>query len=406
MPSFSRSSESTPSVAFHEAIMDSVSSVRDSIPKQHRVHFEALRQEIIDFVQVHNIPRAALTKPQDLQEAASKLSTPDLEQLANLLERFEYLLVKKEPREGIFEALEYAQEFYHLEKQYASQVELLEQVGILKDEAIMGIDGKQYFIPTLEQIASRLFERREELSTKHDQGFTKLLLVPFGMSLDVLISTLERFLVAHKEGHSHFGLNIERPLCAIEDYQGADIGESPYLVYYPRSFAVGDHQSQTKAQILKTNEQFPGWTIHLFQPSDPKDLDSLGFAPIPRKGKGTTHGKGIPRPSLEVGKTLGEHLFTLQKFQDDQNSPYFQESGLTPEDWVMAFMIHLKETGQPLDNWRNDTENMTGLIGSFFRVTVFVPCASWYNQDHQVDLRISGSHRLDKRTGVRSSVII
>ncbi|KKU40739.1 MAG: hypothetical protein UX57_C0011G0025 [Candidatus Uhrbacteria bacterium GW2011_GWE2_46_68] len=110
-----------------EAIMDSVSSVRDSLPKEHRAHFETLRQEIIDFTKAHGISRESLGKPDLLREVTSKLSTQDLERLALLLERFEHLLIRKEPKE-ITDSLEYVEEFYHLREQYTSQVSLLEQV--------------------------------------------------------------------------------------------------------------------------------------------------------------------------------------------------------------------------------------------------------------------------------------
>jgi len=201
------------SAILHEAILASSSSVRDSLPEQHRAHFETLRQEIIDFAQAHGIPRDTLAKPDALVEAAKKLSTPDLEHLADLLERFQYLLVNREPLKNK-EALEYAEEMYHLREQYTSQVSLLKEVGILKEGAIIGIDGNKYPIPTLEQIAVRLFERRETLETKHDQGFTKFLLVPFGMSLDALQETLKQFLLSYKQKNPSFDLDTNQPLWA------------------------------------------------------------------------------------------------------------------------------------------------------------------------------------------------
>ncbi len=298
--------ESAPSTTLREAIMDSVSSVRDSLPEQHREHFETLRQEIIDFAKAHDIPRESLSKPDALREAASKLSTLDLERLAILLERFEYLLVhKKLMKEKLLKYLQETERLYHLEKQYISQVNLLEQLGILENRAILGIDGKRYPIPTLEQIATSLYERRE-LSTKREQGFVKLLLVPFGMSLDSLCETLKQFLLDYKKNNPTFDLDINRPLWTRTGYKGADIGDSPKLVYYPQFFTREGHQGKTKAQILKEQEEslvlgirwtlpptagsatggtasagvagserdlekekgrtFPGWTIHLFQP--------------------------------------------------------------------------------------------------------------------------------------------
>ena len=125
--------------------MDSVSSVRDSLPEQYRVHFETLRQEIIDFTKTHGIPKESLTKPDLLREATCKLSTSDLERLAFLLERFEYLLKNGEPKkEELPKHLQEIERLYNLREQYTSQVSLLEQVGILKEGAIIGIDGKKY----------------------------------------------------------------------------------------------------------------------------------------------------------------------------------------------------------------------------------------------------------------------
>src|SRR3989339_2143516 len=238
-----------------EAIMDSVSSARDSLPEQHRAHFETLRQEIIDFTKAHGISKESLTKPDLLREATCKLSTPDLERLALLLERFEYLLKNREPKkEDYAEALEHAERLYHLREQYDSQVSLLEQVGILKEGVILGIDGHEHPVPTLEQIAMRLFERREILKTKHDQGFTKLLLVPFGMSLDSLQEIFKQFLLKYKRDNPDFDLNTNEPLWTWPRYQGADIGDSPDLVYEPQSFDKEGHGGKTKMEILKGQE--------------------------------------------------------------------------------------------------------------------------------------------------------
>src|SRR3989339_1696872 len=146
MSLFRPTSESFPSAAsaeaevqrtseiFGEAIMDSVSSVRDSLPEQYRAHFETLRQEIIDFTKAHEISRESLGKPDLLREATCKLSIPDLERLALLLERFEYLLKNGEPKEEkLPEYFQEAERLYNLREQYTSQVSLLEQVGILKE---------------------------------------------------------------------------------------------------------------------------------------------------------------------------------------------------------------------------------------------------------------------------------
>jgi len=425
VPTFCSSPESSASTALHEAILASSSRVRDSLPEQYRAHFETLRQEIIDFAASHGISRESLSKPDLLRKAAEKLPTPDLERLANLLERFQHLIVEKKPRTNK-EALEYAGEHYHLKEQYTSQAELLEQVGILEDGAIIGIDGNTYHIPTLEQIAARLFERREELKTKHDQGFTKLLLVPFGMSLDTLRETLKQFLLSHKKSHSSFELNTDNPLWTWDEYQGADTGDSPKLVYYPQSFMEDGHGGKTKMQILEEQAEgrwtpafagvaggsvtgTPGWTIHLLQPSNPDTQDTeipKGFAPIPRKGQGTSQGDIVSRHSLEAWQSPEDYLSILQKAQDNEYSLYHRESGLTPEDWIIAFMTHLSETRQPLDNYANNTESISYLTGAFFSSSTGVPCACWNRDGRQVHLREFDPRDRVGSIGARFSVMI
>jgi len=427
MSLFSRlSPEFASSADLHEAIMDSVSSVRDSLPKEHHEHFETLRQEIIDFAKAHDIPRESLAKPNALREAAEHLSIPDLQRLATLLERFEYLLVHHEPKkEDYAEALEYAERLYHLKEQYTSQVALLEQVGILKDGVIEGIDGNKYPVPTLEQIASRLFERREGLSTKHDQGFTKLLLVPFGMSLNILLETLKQFLIEHEKNNRSFNLDADDPLCTWVGYEGADIGDSPKLVYYPQSFTREGHGGKTKAQILKEQaegqlipalagvagekgERAPGWIVHLLQSSSPSNPHSPGLALIPREGKGILQGNLTPRPPLEAGKSSEEYLSILQKAQDDEYSPYHGETGMTPEDWIMAFMLHLTETGKPLDDVLNPTNTASycHLTGAFFPFPDYVPGAYLHSIDLQVRFSASDFNGHKASDGTRSSVIV
>ncbi|HCB19521.1 TPA: hypothetical protein DEP34_04035, partial [Candidatus Uhrbacteria bacterium] len=351
-----------------------------------------------------------------------KLSIPDLERLALLLERFQHLIVEKKPWTNK-EALEYGEKFYHLKEQYTFQVSLLERVGILKEGAITGIDGHEYPVPTLEQIASRLFERRETLKTKHDQGFTKLLLVPFGMSLDSLQETIKQFLLKYKKSHSFFDLDTRMPLFTWEKYQGADMGDSPDLVYYPQSFTREGHGGKTKMEILKEQAQgrwtpafagvagekgegTPGWTVHLLQPSDPSNPHSPGFSSIPREGQGTPQGDLVPRPPLETGKSPIEYLSILQKAQGDKDSSYHGETGMTPEDWIMAFMIHLSETGKPLDNWQNNKESISCLAGVFFPLSIPTSNACWGRFERQACLSRSSLRDDDKNAGARSSVII
>ncbi|HCB19681.1 TPA: hypothetical protein DEP34_04910, partial [Candidatus Uhrbacteria bacterium] len=142
------------------------------------------------------------------------------------------------------------------------------------------------------------------------------------------------------------------------------------------------------------------------QPSDPGDPYSTGIAPIPRQGQGIPQGDLVPRPPLEANKTPNEYLSIFQKAQGDKDSPYHGETGMTPEDWIMAFMIHLSETGKPLDNFENKEECISCLAGVFFRSPIKVPFAFWRRGLHRADLGWVVPHLRGADIGVRSLVIL
>jgi len=402
------------SVFLSEAFMDSsFFRTRDALPEQYRETFDELRSGILAFCKEFQIPVESLSNTETFEAALrSKNILPKrMAEVVLLFERLEYLIANKEPLEVESEALKEVEPLYHLTEQYNNQVSLLERAGILEEGAIIGIDGNKYPIPTLEQIAQRLFEREKDLSTKRDQGFTKLLLVPFGMSLDALRETLKQFLLFYKQKYPAFDLDINKPLDTLEEwYKGADTEDPSKIVYNPHSFD-DHHQGQTKADILEAQtdnpgDSFPGWRVHLFQPSDPANLHSPGFASIPRQGQGHTHGEELPRPSLGAGKSLIEYFSLLEEARDDPTSPYHSEFGLTPEDWVLAFMTHLEETGKPLDNYQNWAESTSYLIGAYFLSSALVPFAYWDRGFQQARLAGFDSSSRGTNAGLRSSVIV
>jgi len=391
--------------SFSEAFLNS-SSARDSLPDQYRAHFDELRSGILAFCHEFEIPVETLRSKENFgkQLASKRIPPKRMAEAVSLFARLEHLVTNKEPLGEEKEAIEYADRLYNLTEQYTAQVELLERVGILKEGTITGIDGKKYPIPTLEQIASHLLKREKELFIKREQGFTKLLLVPFGMSLGALRETFRQFLFSYKQAKidSHLDISV--------DYLLSDGGDSPKLVYNPQSFSK-DHQGQTKLHILeeqtgKGDSATLGWKVHLLQPSDPTDLHSPGFASIPREEQGYTHGKETPRPSLEAGKSPNDYLSILQEAQDNPKSPYHGESGLTPEDWILAFMTHLEETGEPLDDAGNHVSSVSHLIGAFFPSSIDVPHACWDRDNRKVFMSGDLPDSRNELFGIRTSVIV
>jgi hypothetical protein len=172
-----------------------------------------------------------------------------------------------------------------LREQYETQIKTLNETGVLEilpesqELGIIGIDGKGYPIPTYEQVLQRITpEKIELLDKKFEQGFTQLLLVPFGMPLGTLMDRYKRELLKHDDegtllstDGSNLDLDRQDPIYC-ENYQNADItGE---LVYEPKEFSP-NHQGKTKKELIAEKG---AWYVSLIE-----DLPDL-----PDKGQGKT----------------------------------------------------------------------------------------------------------------------
>ncbi len=254
--------------------------------------------------------------------------------------------------------------------QYENQVKILEETGVLHrlesgELGIVGIDGKEHSMPDIETVLAQVRERSETLGPKMEQGFRKLLIVPFGMKLEELASIYGKALVSHyrekrllvtKEDSTDPNINISLntlyPISLSSIYEGADT--SGRLVYYPREPSDW-FSGQTKNDILASGES--GWKILLVE-----DLPNL-----PANGFGEIVGG---RPQLEAGESPGHYLRVLKT-----NPKYVGETGMTPEDWLIYALTYLEETNQVIDNWINNGKEAF-LLGAFFEPG-YVPIGCW-----------------------------
>ena len=302
-------------------------------------------------------------------------------------------------------------------EQYDSQVRILHDLRLLeifpgKDVmGIIGIDGKEYPVPTKEDIICEIKSNPEKYETKMKQGFTQIQLTPFAVPMERLTMTLGRALVDHYKRKKLFAtkekptdpdepleLNTNEPVNnhdwinaeAPEGERGADV--SNRCVYYVdyidflNSLYSGGH---TKAEILKaqSGQFFSGWEIKLFE----SNLN------IPREGKGQTIGG---RKQLEVNKTARQYLETIQI-----DPGYENERGLTNEDWLALFLVHLEKTNQVIDDI-DGAGRACCLLGSLDRLSFYFGYGDWENQRQRVDLAQCHLASSDHYTGVRTAVAV
>jgi hypothetical protein len=274
----------------------------------------------------------------------------------------------EQQREALVERLQ-------LREQYEQQIKTLNETGVLEilpnsqEIGIVDIKARECPIPKFEEILARIIpENLVLLERKAEQGFTKLLLVPIGLPLNILTERYKAELLKHdKEGTllgtdgAKLELDREDPLFIGEMYQNADI--SGELVYEPREFTK-NHQGKTKEELIVEKG---AWQVTLTE-----DLPDL-----PAEGKGQTI---AGRKQFEAYKSSEQYL---QAMQTDRQ--YQGEKGFDPESWLTLAITTLHTKNIQIDDWQGQGK-VCFLTASYFRSSGDVPHAYWYRDDVRAHL--------------------
>ncbi len=96
-----------------------------------------------------------------------------------------------------------SEQLFPVEREYARCITALNRTGILtllpKSESmgVIGIDGKEYPIPTQERIVELFAHNRELVGRKVPQGFDRLELTPMAMPTSLLIDRMKAAILKH-----------------------------------------------------------------------------------------------------------------------------------------------------------------------------------------------------------------
>jgi len=285
---------------------------------------------------------------------------------------------------------------FELRKQYEDQIETLRENGLIKElpngeMGFLDINGKPRSIPTYEEIRDRLRAKQELREKKHEQGFTQLLLVPFGIKLNEMVDKAkELILKKHKEGNlkgtngDDLELDEDEPVWLDAKYQGGDADQSGDLIYYPEKFDKENHGGKTKQEIL---EETDGWDVMFIE-----DLPDL-----PAEGKGKEIGG---RKQLEANQSPNQYLEKMQKEEQ-----YEGERGMTPEAELVYFMHYLQRKNKVIDDWRGSGKGNWNL-GGYLKSAGGVCFSRWSRGDRQMRLRWYNPVSQVGDCGVRSSARI
>lgn len=294
---------------------------------------------------------------------------------------------------------------FPIESEYARCVTALNYTGILthleKSERIgvIGKDGKEYPIPTQEQVAELFAYNIELVGRKVPQGFERLELTPMATPTSFLVEKMKTAILKHAaEGKIYqTRCSLSDPLIPVRVNPEKQVWiwetlratiETEGFVYFPEEYS-SNHRGQTKLEVVN-NERIcavSGWSVGL--------VESLPI--MPQRGQGKTLGG---RRQLEIGSSPCEYLQTLQM------QAYQGETGKTLEDFITEFLTHL-ETINEISNDVNDN-NALWCLGQYLKVPYaeLVPTGRWIRDvgRARLDVHRTGNKLCTKSWGVSTTV--
>ncbi|TAK95100.1 hypothetical protein EPO05_05120 [Patescibacteria group bacterium] len=298
-----------------------------------------------------------------------------------------------------------------LKKDYVSQTRILERSGLLRSLesipgkiGIRGLNGREYTYPEFSDVKKQIARNRDILRPKMQQGFTKLQITPFGCSVAWMISALSTVIVRHCEEGKIFApknnpsdpneqlvaleVNTSDPVWAADPSRTYRFDETGEMVYFPENFEAKEHGGKTKKQILsKRGGVFSGFIVSLIE----SDID------IPGGGERKMVGDRLKFDSYEHPERYLDLIKSLPQ--------YAHEHGLTLEEWITQFIIHLEETNQVIDDWQGNGRVCCNL-GSYYTESREVSCAAWHRGFRRVELDRVLRRETNFKSGTRTAVRI
>jgi len=300
---------------------------------------------------------------------------------------------------------------FPVENEYARCVTALDRAGILTrlpgsgSAGVIGTDGREYPVPSYEEVAALFDRNRDLVERKVPQGFDRVALTPIAMPLPLLIDRMRAAVLRHASEGTIFRtrrspsdtlvpvrVNPEKTVWVWETLRQAF--DTDRLVYFPQEDpghrkGEAEYRGYTKPEAIDNRHicAIPGWSVGL--------VERLPIMPGP--GEGTIL---AGRKQLEIGLSPREYLRTLQE------PAYAGETGTTLEDFITAFLTRL-ETVNEVSNDISDN-NALWCLGQYMKIPYaeVVPTGRWHRPVGRVrlDMHRTGNKRCTKSVGASTVV--
>ena len=317
--------------------------------------------------------------------------------------------------------LEAFSEKLHLKSQWESQVKALNETGVLEilpdcqDIGIVGIDPtdptktKEYPIPTYAEIQAMITpEQLQILELKQSQGFIKMLLVPIGIPLEILIDRYKRLIIdKHSKGEllstdgTKLELDKDNPIFVWDKIKIKNADTDGRLTYFPQDYQNPNFKGFTKNELISGMANNPKHQDYLNQvkPTNAWQVIFIEDNPdLPAENQGKTVNQGQPnqRKQLEANDSSINYLKKIQT-----NPQYSHEQGLTLEAWLIYAITQLKAKNQQIDDFRGKGK-ACWFTGSY--LSGLVLRGGWDRDDRKAILDRYNSNISFEDYGLRSAV--
>jgi hypothetical protein len=175
------------------------------------------------------------------------------------------------------------EQLFFAEREYERCIKALMRTDIVTllpksaSSGVIGIDGREFPVPTLEQLVELFAQNRELVERKVLQGFEQLELIPMAMPIPLLIDRLKEAILTHAaEGKIYqTRRSAADPLIAVRVNKEKQVWiwdtlrqafDTDGLVYFPREYS-SDHGGQTKLEVINNGRicAVPGWSVGLVE---------------------------------------------------------------------------------------------------------------------------------------------
>lgn len=307
-----------------------------------------------------------------------------------------------------------------LKEQYESQLRVAWRSGFFKKSTVSqwpqktplhGLpmierDDEKYVMPSWPKVHQAIIKNRDLIKEKSRQGFTKMLIVPFGYDLKTMVGKWKNKLFElDQQGIKADGtddpdkgvFNAQGQKIQFErknvdgnyfvDYPIGDVMDSwdeKKLLYYPgdnNGGNKGENLPLSKNEVIKING---AWQICFVE-----DLPVIPDEGLVVGGRKQIDRHGSCRKEVNGYSSVREFMDALNdknEFIDPEK--YAKERGMTPEEYIWLAVTYLLEKEKPLmldyENWFN--RGGIFLVGCCYAKEKAVPAKSWQSQFRHIQL--------------------